>query len=912
MNINPFKKIFTESPEELKGVLSKSLTQYKSDPKNPELLKKIGETYLKLNIQPKALFYLHRSAIELVKQNKPKKARDIIDRIAGFKNTDPNFFLTKGQNLLLLEKPRDAMQAFLEAVRLFIEEEQFESCFKACEKVATIQPQNYKIRKKIADIFIQYGNSSDAIPHLNAVSKHAYKRGNFHYSIQAYNTLKEIQTVDKESDLRLGMSYYYNSEYKRSIDLFEGILTDYPENSNVMLFLASAYQKIEKKPEADRILEKVYQQIEDTTEKKYPYRDKSIIIPDRVLERFGTNITSSAISSDSCRIFGRSKELNQIIEILNRKKKNNPILTGPSGVGKTALVKGLALELLRDDIPSRLKKRNIISIDIMKMMEGAKWLGTFPENVNRIIESASKNNFILYFDEIHTIVGAGSSLDNRSGNLSNYIKPALSEGQITVIGSTTDDEYQKYIVPETALDRRFQRILIKELNSGQTEHVLKKIAPGLQEQYGLLIGEDAIKTSIELSQKYMVDRYFPDKAIDLIDQTCSRVKLSEKNKSPLGSISEKLDSYLKKISLKNLLHSNSANFNELLDRNSESRLRKKGKVIVSKEDIEETVAEMTGIPVTKTGSREKSQLKNLEIFLNKKIIGQDGAVSKIANAVRLNKSEISFEKNESPCIFLFLGPTGTGKTETAKLIAQHLYSDKSNFLYFDMTQYGHEDGFHKLFGSTYEDLNSHTNTGQLISEVKKNPYGVILLDEIEKAHWLVFQALLRIFDEGAYKDVKGSHVSFSNYIIIMTSNAGSGLKSGNLPGFRSGEQKVTEKDIFNALEDFFPREFINRISHLIVFQPISKSSIKKIIQNHIQDVVNKLQSENKKLIINSEVLSFIADEAYNPDYGARYIHRTVQELLLTPIANMSFEDNWSDIKIIKCHVVDEGLDFICE
>ena len=594
-------------------------------------------------------------------------------------------------------------------------------------------------------------------------------------------------------------------------------------------------------------------------------------ISSKLLDKYGVNLTEYALEGKIDPIIGRENEIQRIIQILSRRTKNNPVLIGDPGVGKTAIIENIALKILSENTHESLKDKVIYTLDMGAILAGAKYRGEFEERIKNVVDEVIKNkDVILFIDEIHTIVGAGSTGESTI-DASNILKPALSRRELQVIGATTIDEYRKYIEKDSALERRFQPIMINEPNKDESIKILQGLREKYEDYHKVKITDKAIKLAVDLSSRYITDRYLPDKAIDLIDEASSRVKLKQ---AKLG---------FKNIDDKNqLLDENIYNklvkYQEMLDRNTN---------IVDSEAIAEIVELWTGVPVNKIIEDESERLLKLEDRLHERVIGQDGAIKSVSRAIR--RSRVGIKDPKKPIgSFLFLGPTGVGKTELSKAIADVHFGDERKIIRVDMSEYMEKHSVSRMIGSPPGYI-GHDEGGQLTEMVRRNPYSIILFDEIEKAHSDVFNILLQILDDGRLTDSKGRLIDFKNTIIIMTSNVGvDKINRQNTLGFSSikgDKEKIKEKDkkieenIMVELKKEFRPEFINRIDDIIIFNSLSEYDINKIVVIMIKDLKNRLENLGIKLEVNEEVIKFIGKSGFSLEYGARPINRLIQKEL---------------------------------
>ncbi|WP_373600628.1 ATP-dependent Clp protease ATP-binding subunit [Paraclostridium bifermentans] len=591
--------------------------------------------------------------------------------------------------------------------------------------------------------------------------------------------------------------------------------------------------EISKVLNIDKIKSYSINQLENSDNQKEKFK-----IP--TLEKYAINLNEYAKAEKIDPLIGREKELQRIIQILSRRTKNNPVLIGDPGVGKTAIVEGLANKIIKKEVPDSLLNKTIYNLEIGGMLAGAKYRGEFEERIKKVIEEViSAEEIILFIDEIHTIVGAGATGEN-SMDASNILKPVLSRGDIQVIGATTIDEYRKNIEKDVALERRLQTILIEEPSKEEAIKILKGLKLKYELHHNVEITDKAIKAAVDLSDRYITDRYLPDKAVDVMDESASRVRMNK---------------------------------------------YKKYNKIVNDEIVAEVVSLWTGIPTIKIIKSESNKLLNLEEILHKRVVGQDEAVKAVSKAVRRSRSGLKDPKRPIGS-FLFLGPTGVGKTELCKALAEAHFGNENQIVRIDMSEYMEKHSISRLIGSPPGYI-GHDDGGQLTEKVRRNPYSVVLFDEIEKAHEDVFNILLQILDEGRLTDSKGRTIDFKNTVIIMTSNLGAtSIKSSKIIGFTctSNENTIDEQDymgmkdkIMSELKSRFKPEFINRIDDIIVFHKLSIKDLKEISEIMIKQLINRVKKINIDLDIEESVVEFIANHGIDLEYGARPLKRAIQK-----------------------------------
>ena len=608
----------------------------------------------------------------------------------------------------------------------------------------------------------------------------------------------------------------------------------------------------------------------------------------REMEKLGSNITQKAREGKLDPVIGRSKEISRIIEVLSRRTKNNPVLIGEPGVGKSAIVEGLAQAIVAGEVPETLRGKTIFSLDVAGLMAGTKYRGEFEERMKKLIDTIKADtNIILFIDEIHLIVGTGSSSEN-SLDMANILKPLLARGELQTIGATTIDEYTKYIEKDAALERRLQPIMVEPPTVEETEVILKGLRSKYEKFHGVKISDSAIKAAAVLSDRYISDRFLPDKAIDLMDEAMAKKKVSNfVLPQPIKDMEEEVNKL--KIELKN--HIERRNFAKCAE--IDARIKELNSLIteekkkwgsdkvqtelsIDEKDIAEVVSATTSIPVAKLTETESHKLLNLEEELRKRVVGQDEAVSAVARAVRRARAGVQ-DRRRPIGSFIFLGPTGVGKTELSKALAQAMFGDENLMIRVDMSEYMEKFNVSKLIGSAPGYV-GYEEGGQLTEKVRRHPYSVILFDEIEKAHPDVFNILLQVLDDGHLKDSHGREVNFKNTIIIMTSNVGASEIKNSRLGFGSSEQDyddVRDKQM-QALKNTFKPEFINRVDDIIIFRSLEKQDMQLICRKMLGDVVDRLAERNITLTYDDAACELLIEKGYNKEYGARPLRRAVQ------------------------------------
>ena len=621
------------------------------------------------------------------------------------------------------------------------------------------------------------------------------------------------------------------------------------------------------------------------------------------LNQYGTDLTKKAQEGKLDPVIGRTSQIERVIQILSRRSKNNPCLIGEPGVGKTAIVEGLAQKIVAGDVPELLKDKRVVSVDISSMVAGAKYRGDFEERIKKSLDEVKKaGDVILFIDEIHTIVGAGSA--EGAVDAANILKPLLARGEIQVIGATTLSEYRKYIEKDAALERRFSQVMVTEPTEEDTIKILEGLRDRYEAHHNVKITDEAIKAAVELSVRYINDRFLPDKSIDLIDEAASRVKMKTYTKpEELRKIEEEIEKVTKEkeeaIATQNfetaakLRDTEKSKKEELAEKQKKWKDSNTKKVMnLTKEDIASVVAIWTGIPANKITETENEKLRKLEEILHKRVVGQDEAVETVAKAIRRGRVGLK-DPNRPIGSFLFLGPTGVGKTELAKSLAEAMFGNENSMIRIDMSEFMEQHSVAKLIGSPPGYV-GYDEGGQLTEKVRRKPYCVILFDEVEKAHPDVMNMLLQILDDGRLTDAQGRTVNFKNTIIIMTSNIGARLITDSTKlGFSQNEDKSkeaqkeyedTKKAVMAEVKKQFRPEFINRIDDIIVFHKLSDDNIKKIIDIMLKNVEKRLEAQEMKIEITDEVKNLIAKKGVDKAYGARPLKRAIQSMVEDKIA----------------------------
>ena len=608
----------------------------------------------------------------------------------------------------------------------------------------------------------------------------------------------------------------------------------------------------------------------------------------KALDTYGTNLTVKAKNNQIDRVIGRDKEIERIIQILNRRSKNNPCLIGEPGVGKTAIAQGLALKIASGSVPAKLLNKEVYLLDMTAVIAGTQFRGQFEARMKAIIdECRNDGNIILVIDEIHNIIGAGDA--EHSMNAANILKPSLANGELQMIGTTTLKEYRKYIEKDTALERRFQPIIVEEPSVEDAISILQGIKQYYEDYHHVRISNDIIRQIVNMSEKYIHDRFLPDKAIDILDEACSKINLNDKDLYDLEVLNNQLkevqtqkeeaaqadstEDYQKAAELK----TQECSLLEQID-NLKKRMQPKD---LTTQDIANVIESWTKIPVNKITEEETKKLLNLEDNLHKRIIGQNEAVEAVSRAIRRNR--VGLKSTKRPPSFIFVGPTGVGKTELAKALAYEMFGSEKSIIRFDMSEYMESNSTAKLIGAPPGYV-GYDDAGQLTERVKRNPYSIILLDEIEKAHNDVFNILLQVLDDGRLTDAQGNTVSFENTIIIMTSNAGSNLNTNSI-GF-GGTSEASKNRMLGALKDLFRPEFLNRVDEIVAFDSLTSEQLLQIVDLMVSDTQKVLNDRNIGLILTDEAKKYVLTKGTDLKYGARPLRRAIQRYVEDELSDM--------------------------
>ena len=608
----------------------------------------------------------------------------------------------------------------------------------------------------------------------------------------------------------------------------------------------------------------------------------------RILDTYGINLTTKAKNGEIDTVVKRDREIDRVIQILNRRTKNNPVLLGDPGVGKTAIAEGLALRIAEKRVPAMLLTFEVYLLDFTSIVAGTQFRGQFESRLKNIIEEAKNlGNIILVIDELHNIMGAGDAEGAMSA--ANILKPALAKGEIRVLGATTLEEYRKNIEKDTALERRFQTVLVDEPSAEDTIEILTGIKHYYEEFHKVVITDDVVRAAVDMAERYLPDRFFPDKAIDIIDEASSSVNLRNlalveltKFKNELKQVSEEKENAVSADSIEDYQKAADLKIKEcrLISRIEELE-KKMENVYVTVEDLAAVIENRTKIPVQKLTADQTEKLLHLEEMLHKRVIGQNEAVDSVANAIRRNRAGLTRKKR--PVSFIFVGPTGVGKTELVKALTEQLFDTEDALIRLDMSEYMEKHSVSKIIGSPPGYV-GYDDAGQLTEKVRRRPYSVVLLDEIEKAHADVHNILLQILDDGKITDSHGKTVNFQNTVIIMTSNAGSN-ESSAVYGFGVSESQMSAQKTERSLREIFRPEFLNRIDEIITFQRLTPEEIMEITALNIRELVSQAMASGITLDVGNDVVKYISDKGYSHTYGARPIRRVIQKEIEDMLAN---------------------------
>ena len=634
----------------------------------------------------------------------------------------------------------------------------------------------------------------------------------------------------------------------------------------------------------------------------------------KALDNFGTNLTLKAKNNQLDMVIGRDKELERVIQILNRRTKNNPCLVGEPGVGKTAIAQGLAIKIANGNVPAKLLNKEVYLLDMTAVIAGTQFRGQFESRMKSIIDECKNcGNIILVIDEIHNIIGAGDA--ERSMNAADILKPSLSNGEIQLIGTTTLKEYRKYIEKDSALERRFQQVLVEEPSVTDSVNILDGIKKYYEDFHKVKISTDVIKQAVIMSEKYIHDRFLPDKAIDVLDEACSEINLNNKDLYELEVLKNELqdvqaekaeaaqadstEDYQKAAELK----MRECKLQEQID-----ALNKSMKVVsLTTQDIANVIERWTKIPVKKITEEETQKLLNLEQNLHKRVIGQDEAIKSVSRAIRRNRAGLKTTKR--PPSFIFVGPTGVGKTELAKSLAYEMFGDENSIIRVDMSEYMESHSTAKLIGSPPGYV-GYDDAGQLTEKVKRKPYSIVLFDEIEKAHPDIFNLLLQVLDDGRLTDSQGNTVSFENTIIIMTSNVGSNLNTNSI-GFNNNDTAINNK-VLDSLKETFRPEFLNRIDEIVSFKALTNTELLQIVDLMLQNTNKALQDKDIIMNISDSAKNFLLEKGTDLKYGARPLRRAIQRYVEDELSDLILRSDLKNGQTVNIDCINNELSFVVE
>ena len=643
------------------------------------------------------------------------------------------------------------------------------------------------------------------------------------------------------------------------------------------------------------------------TEKKQNKKHKA-------LDNFGTNLTLKAKNNQLDMVIGRDKELERVIQILNRRTKNNPCLVGEPGVGKTAIAQGLAIKIANGNVPAKLLNKEVYLLDMTAVIAGTQFRGQFEARMKSIIdECKSCGNIILVIDEIHNIIGAGDA--ERSMNAADILKPSLSNGEIQLIGTTTLKEYRKYIEKDSALERRFQQVLVEEPSVTDSVNILDGIKKYYEDFHKVKISTDVIKQAVIMSEKYIHDRFLPDKAIDVLDEACSEINLNNKDlyeleilKNELQDVQSEKAEAAQADSTEDYQKAAELKMRECKLQEQIDALNKSMKVVsLTTQDIANVIERWTKIPVKKITEEETQKLLNLEQNLHKRVIGQDEAVKSVSRAIRRNRAGLKTTKR--PPSFIFVGPTGVGKTELAKSLAYEMFGDENSIIRVDMSEYMESHSTAKLIGSPPGYV-GYDDAGQLTEKVKRKPYSIVLFDEIEKAHPDVFNLLLQVLDDGRLTDSQGNTVSFENTIIIMTSNVGSNLNTNSI-GFNNNETAINNK-VLDSLKETFRPEFLNRIDEIVSFKSLTNTELLQIVDLMLQNTNKALQDKDIIMNISDSAKNFLLEKGTDLKYGARPLRRAIQRYVEDELSDLILKSDLKNGQTVNIDCINNELSFVVE
>ena len=768
-------------------------------------------------------------------------------------------------------------------------------------------------------------NKNTAVVFLNKIENGKKTVEGLCYNCAKEKGINPLEVLAKNANIS-------NEELEDMSNQFESILKDFSENMNLeaLGITSEDLENIEKMDNSfdgdENPIKNIFgifkasnpqdsatqeESQESSSGKTVKVQKKEKNKKKKFLDTFGTNLTDKAKNGLLDIVIGREQEIERMIQILNRRSKNNPCLIGEPGVGKTAIAQGLAIKIANQEVPAKLLNKEVYLLDMTAIIAGTQFRGQFEARMKSLVdECKTYGNIILVIDEIHNIIGAGDA--EHSMNAANILKPSLSNGEIQLIGTTTLKEYRKYIEKDSALERRFQPIIVEEPSINDTIEIIKGIKKYYEDFHKVTVTPDIIEKTVKMSEKYIHDRFLPDKAIDLIDEACSKINLKNKAlfeleliKNELKKVAEEKEEAVSSDSIEEYQKAADLKTKEctLIQRMEEIEKDLKP-AILTIQDIAEVIERWTKIPVTKITEAETQKLLNLEANLHKHIISQDEAVVAVSKAIRRNRAGLQSTKR--PPSFIFVGPTVVGKTELAKALAYEMFGSEDNIIRVDMSEFMESHSTSKLIGSPPGYV-GYDDAGQLTEKVKRKPYSILLFDEIEKAHPDVFNILLQVLDDGKLTDAQGNTVNFENTIIIMTSNAGSNLNNNSI-GF--GNQTIMNKDkILGALKDLFRPEFLNRVDEVIVFNSLTEPELLQIVDLLLAKTQEALANKEIYLSLNNEAKQYIAKKGTDLKYGARPLRRAIQKLVEDEIAEMLLRGEVVSGQTIHGYMENEELKF---
>lgn len=761
-------------------------------------------------------------------------------------------------------------------------------------------------------------NKNTAVVFINKVENGKKTMEGLCYNCAKEKGINPLEALAKNANIS-------NEELEDMSNQFESLLKDFSENMNLEALgispddlnqengegLGNIFGMFKSQDSSNNNNSSSESAEEPSSKKTVKVEKKQKSNKKKFLDTFGTNLTFKAKNNLLDDVIGRENEIERITQILNRRSKNNPCLIGEPGVGKTAIAQGLAIKIAKQEVPAKLLNKEVYLIDMTAIIAGTQFRGQFEQRMKALIdECKSYGNIILVIDEIHNIIGAGDA--EHSMNAANILKPALSNGDIQLIGTTTLKEYRKYIEKDSALERRFQPVLVEEPSISDTIGIMEGIKKYYEEYHKVLITSDIIEKTVKMSEKYVHDRFLPDKAIDLIDEACSKINLKNKElyeseiiKNELAKIAEEKEEAVSSDSIEDYQKAADLKTKEcsLTERLEEIEKNLKPSIL-SVQDIAEVIERWTKIPVTKITEAETEKLLNLENNLHTHIIGQDNAVKAVSKAIRRNRAGLQSTKR--PPSFIFVGPTGVGKTELAKALAFEMFGSEDSIIRIDMSEYMESHSTSKLIGSPPGYV-GYDDAGQLTEKVKRKPYSIILLDEIEKAHPDVFNILLQVLDDGKLTDSQGNIVNFENTIIIMTSNAGSNLNNNSI-GFGKDSIENTNK-LIGALKDLFRPEFLNRVDEIIAFSSLNTDELLQIIDLLLTKTTEALENKEIKISISLEAKQYVLSKGTDLKYGARPLRRAIQKYIEDEIADMILRQEVMPGQTIYVNLENDNLKF---